>query len=459
MEEANAVKLRKLYNKVKKRENKGMNIKEVVEKLGFDYASIMPPNRSKLSLDGAAGEVVKLRIAHHENKRLKILEQVYKQLKILKAQTEESTMFIDTPKKANFSLTSDDHKKELIEISQKRRTEASERALKLKFAQKMELLKKIKDKDSKTTEQRLKILASVKDKIDRFQKKEKNKLNSVKQHSLDIQETLERVIKRREYKSETPVERISKTIDKINYFNKHSDEEENIDQALLKIQLKMNKATERYNNFIHERVKMGEIRSQTVAKIRHDALQKKKQESDELLMSLLKLDKSIVRSRSKKNQYYFRKHPKVNLSLLEKKDPSSIEDNTKVDVLFLEKQISEKEKKVQEKIDSLKSKFELEKSLKQEKYKLTLNDIKQKREFHEKLRKISKEKILEKHIKTAKANEFRKSELDKFEQVIREKEYKLSQKYNKEKDLVHKEFSDFKVKQTFMITNDNHFKM
>ncbi|OMJ94283.1 hypothetical protein SteCoe_2625 [Stentor coeruleus] len=296
MEETNAVKLRKLYNKVKKRENNGMNVKEVVENLGFDYASILPPNRPKLSLDGAVGEVVKLRIAHHENKRLKILEKVYKQLKILKAHTEESTISIETPIKANLSLTSDDHKKELIEINQKRRTEASERALKLKFAQKMELLKKIKDKDSKTTEQRLKILASVKDKIDRFQKKEKNKLISVKQHSLDMQETLEKVIKRREYKSETPVERINKTIDKINYFNKHSDEDNHIDQALLKIQLKMNKATERYNNFIHERVKMGEIRSQTVAKIRHDALQKKKQESDELLMNLLKLDKSIIKS-------------------------------------------------------------------------------------------------------------------------------------------------------------------
>lgn len=178
-----AVRVKQLFEKAKSKEKKGMDVRGMVEELGFNYANIFPANVAMMAADGAKEEIVQLRVDHHEKKRLKLLVKLMHALK-KKKNNEKSIR--NASDGLVLSRGVEELNKEIIELKQKRRIEASERALKLKFTQKIELLKKIRDKQAKSVEQRNKYNSELREKIDKFQREERNKYELVKQNSIVI---------------------------------------------------------------------------------------------------------------------------------------------------------------------------------------------------------------------------------------------------------------------------------
>ena len=177
-------KKKKLYNKIRKYQKKWIDVEKIVEDLGYEYSCIFPVNFDKVSADGAQPEIIQLRINHHENKRLKVLKEI---LKIINEKEKEKNQIpkpITEPFKIESSVVSIESIKDKLEIKQKRREAASERALQLRINQKVELLKKLKEKEIKSKEHKNKYLAEVKEKIEKFKREEKNKYELAKQNSI-----------------------------------------------------------------------------------------------------------------------------------------------------------------------------------------------------------------------------------------------------------------------------------
>jgi hypothetical protein len=180
MSEGDAEKTSKLFEKIQILERSGVNIKEVIESLGFDYACILPADAAKIGADGVSHEILQLRVAHHEAKRLKVLKGT---INTLRLQRQESKNLgkpeIGSSRLGSYSVM-DERKKEGVEARYRRIAEASQRALKLKLDQKARLLQRIKEKEFKSSEQKQKYILEAKEKIEKFQTKEKTKLEAAR---------------------------------------------------------------------------------------------------------------------------------------------------------------------------------------------------------------------------------------------------------------------------------------
>jgi hypothetical protein len=441
MEDHNSFKIKKLTEKIKSHEKIGENLNEYLETIGCDYSSISPPNLSKISEDRANPEIIKLRVQHHEKKRLHYLLKLSKLIQSKKNPKNDETSEISTH---SFRLGSEiiNEKLEKLKKRQKRRTEASEKVLATDLNQKKQLIKKIKEKETKTAEHQTKHLALVKEKIEKFQKEEKNKFNTVKLNISELSTRSNNTSKRlepRETKSVPPL-KLSKNPKK----NQNYDDDSLITYELKKYDEKMVKAKERYDKLQLEKIKTVEKRSKTIKELKTQLNLKRKEQDKQLLINLIEINDNITRSKLKKSEYIQQKILKAN-----KFSSARINKNNEDEYKTLEQEVLQKNKKIQEKIEDLKNKYDLNMSLKKEKNKLALEDIYKNRVLQEKHHFIAKNKILSKHIEKSKAFELRKVLLDKFEQEIREKEYQFSQNQAKSKTL-HK-IQDFDP-YSFLIT-------
>ena len=186
MEESQSVRTKKLYKKIKDYEIKGEDIKLLVEELGFAYSAILPADLPLLSSDGARQEIIQLRVDHHEIKRMRLLQNLVGMIqRKRKASKSESSRNKKSEEEAtNLSGMIGENSKESIEINHKRRIQASERALKLKFNKKVELMKRIQEKQLKSIDHHHKYITEIREKIDKFQREEKNKYENVKQNTI-----------------------------------------------------------------------------------------------------------------------------------------------------------------------------------------------------------------------------------------------------------------------------------
>lgn len=207
----------------------------------------------------------------------------------------------------------------------------------------------------------------------------------------------------------------------------------------------MLKASERHNKIIYDRIKQNERRSQSVLKVRNDNEKKKKSEDLQQMQFLIKLDRGMRKTRKMREE-------NLNSRVLNKNKSVTVKAAT-MEKSGLEDFIRRKDKKTQEKLESLKNQLELNNSLKKEKYKLALSDVNEKRYFQSKARFYAKNKILEKHIQAAKLLESRKVNLEKTEQESREKKFQLSQSYAHQKTEVYQKLRDIEIKNSFLITN------
>ena len=438
MDQNKAMKIKKLFESVKKYEQENSKIvHQLLEKYGYEYSSLLPASIAKIEEDAANDEIIKLRINHHENKRLNLMIKLLKDLKTLNSTENKSETISENRKIGSLDLVSD--LKEKMILKEKRRSEASERAFKLQFNQKLQLINKIREKELKTKENKTKYLAAVKEKIEKFQRDEKNKFDHSRQ-SIKNTNTLSFndnsiEVKHRDTKSVTPYHgKLGKFYDK-----KEIDEDTEIVLKLQSYEEKMMKAMERHHQFVLEKVKEGEKRSQTIKKIRFDIENKKKEYDRQMVINLVEINDNINKSKSNKFEFLKKKqfkNYKVSTSMLNKSG-----DESQRSISLIEKD-QEKLKKIEEKIEKLKSKNQLVSSLKKEKYKLALSDILEKQNIRLKLENLNKTKIISKHLKTAKALEMKKTVLDRQEQEIREKAYLFSEKYINNKKIIQKEMQD-----------------
>jgi hypothetical protein len=212
----------------------------------------------------------------------------------------------------------------------------------------------------------------------------------------------------------------------------------------------MEEAQKRCNKILNEKIKLHRERSESILKLRSDIEKKQKEDNEKRILDLVEIHENIEKTKENKKkrlEMALQKNQTISGRLMK-----SIDDGSR-NLSDLERKVIEKDKKLQEKIDILRSRFELSVVLKKEKEKLMMSDILEKRGFQNKLRLINKSKILNKHFHTSKALEDRKIILSKYEQEIREKGYQLSEKFAQSKHLISKEICDIEVKNKVLITS------